>query len=152
MHARSTLCVFLAGGRLPAESAAAKVAAHESERSLRRVAEVRQINDNLRPLTTASRALRHCYENVYQDCDTEPPPRDGAPRRAWWCLASGYQVKNNTPASRTSASTATRMAHVGQPSTANGGRRDVVIAASFHTLRSAPRCRMEQADSEAEPA
>ena len=41
------------------------------------------------------------------------------------------QFSNHTPASRTSASTATRMAHVCQPSTAKAGRRDVVITASF---------------------
>ena len=51
--------------------------------------------------------------------------------RGRWCVASSYQFRDNRPASTTSASTATRIAHVVHSSMAKGGRRDVVITASF---------------------
>ena len=41
---------------------------------------VRKINVNVRPLTRASRAASASCGNLYQYRDTEPQPRDGAPR------------------------------------------------------------------------
>jgi hypothetical protein len=81
MRNRLTVCACMAGGRISAEHVAVIVAAHSSRLSWRRVAEVREINANVRPLTTASRARRHGWENLYQSCDTEPQRMDGAPPR-----------------------------------------------------------------------
>jgi hypothetical protein len=64
--------------------------------------------------------------------DVEPASRvDRGRSETRPVAAPGYQFSNHTPAATTSASTATRMPHVCQPSTAKGGRRDAVIPASL---------------------
>jgi len=65
-----------------AESGVATMAAaHESELSLRRVAEGRENNANLHRLARASRGPRPVRKIVYHFRSTDPQPRDGAPRR-----------------------------------------------------------------------
>jgi len=66
--------------KVPAGAATAKEVAHDSDPALLQATEARGINFNLRPQEWLSSARRSGREIVYRYCDTDPPPRGGAPR------------------------------------------------------------------------